>query len=166
MSVLTPPDARVSDTRLAPTTLGAGLLMLALTAGYTVKGVSSILDVLSTTGPDSRAVLLGIGPEASATLFVVAAALVLVCCALELYLAIGVLRRRESAREGALFLNGAFALITVPLALAGLLAAERGPAAGWGLLTGVANVAVFALLLHSATRSDVSRAEKRRALSR
>ena len=143
----------------ASTTTAAGVLMLLLTAGFGATAALTIVTAVAHQGPNADAISMQIAPEATKTLFVTAGSIVLVTCAMELYLAIGVLRRKEAAREGALFMAGALAVISLAIGTAGLLADNAASGALWGVLTGLANVVVFALLWHPSTRSDVSRAE-------
>ncbi len=136
--------------------------MLVLTAVFGTTATIGVLSTVTHRGPNAVAIQMAIAPEAERTLFVTAGAIVVVTCLLELYLAIGVLRRRQAAREGALFMAGALALISLAIGTAGLLANDAASGAIWGVLTGLANLTVFALLWHPTTRSDISRAEHAR----
>jgi hypothetical protein len=153
----------------ARSTLGAGLLVLALSLAFLMRGIASLL-LARNPGLGDRRVLavLGISPgdSASSTVLVGAAIVTLVLTALATLVAVGVLRRHPWAREGGIVLFGLFAVVLIMLSLQGLTAAPRAPTAVWGMVIGVLNAAVVTLLLRPATTRDMEQAEVARRRSR
>ena len=107
-------------------------------------------------------VLVGMASTAGGIIGVVGV-LVVVVSSVALLLGVGVWRRRPWAREGGLLIFTAFALMLIPTSIAGLGGGARD--AEIGLVVGLADAAVVALLMARATSDDFSRMEtvRRRA---
>ncbi|MPZ87635.1 MAG: hypothetical protein GEU81_06075 [Nitriliruptorales bacterium] len=151
----------------ARTTLAAGALVVAVSIPYVIRGIGSILVAMNPAmdlGDRQTLVALGIparGAEAS-TVATFGAVMTLLLAVLALILAAGILRRRQWAREGAIALFGLFSIVLILLSIQGLASVPRGPNAGWGMVSGVANAVIVALLLRPSTAADMERAEMAR----
>jgi hypothetical protein len=108
------------------------------------------------------AVVLGISgrEEGMATTMVVG--VILVVSALTLSLTVGVLRRREGARHAALMTFGILGFLALAASLPGLTAVPQRSGAPFGVLVGLTDLGVVALLLLPATADDVEDAERER----
>jgi hypothetical protein len=108
------------------------------------------------------AVVLGISgrEEGMATTMVVG--VILVVSALTLSLTVGVLRRREGARHAALMTFGILGFLALAASLPGLAAVPQRSGAPFGVLVGLTDLGVVALLLLPATADDVEDAERER----
>jgi hypothetical protein len=148
--------------RPAWSTLVAAGLMGLVSLGF----AGYALIVLSETngGPvGSRdAVLLGLSGREESTATTIVVIVILVVSALTLGLTIGVLRRREGARHAALMTFGLLALLALAASLPGLMAVPPRSGARFGVLVGLADVAVVGLLLLPMTADDVEDAERTR----
>lgn len=155
----------------ATTTVGAGLLMLAVTAPFLLQGVTAALQATSPTALEAgREALVqfdipAMQDEAS-RMFGFFAFIFLLVSGLALLLTIGVLLRRSWARESALAVFGVFALLALGSGLRGISADPPGRNAGWAILVGIIDLAVTALLLLPATARDFHLAEFRRQRKR
>lgn len=69
-------------------------------------------------------------------------------------LTVGLAFRQIWAREGAMFVFGMLGIFSVSAALAGFAASPPAPAAWFGILTGLVNWAIVALLVAPPTRRD------------
>lgn len=151
----------------ARTTLAAGALVVVSSIPYLVRGIGSILVAMSpNVDLADRQALVALGiPARAAEASVVAsfgAVMTLLLTALALVLAVGILRRRPWAREGAIGLFGLFSIVLILLSIQGLASVPRGPNAGWGMVSGVVNAVIVALLLRPSTIADMERAEMAR----
>lgn len=112
------------------------------------------------------AVLLGLSgrEEGVATMMIVG--VILGVSALTLGLAVGVLRRREGARHAALMTFGLLGFLALAASVPGVLSTPRRAGMPFGVLTGLVDLAVVALLLLPSTADDVEDAEHERERSR
>jgi hypothetical protein len=154
----------------AGTTVGAGLIILGLTAFFVVAGVDLARSALDPSSLDREtylsAVGFGLNPEETQNFLGVMAVVLLGLCALTTSLGIGVLARREGVRHAALGTFALFTIITVPLSLVGLNAEPPSGGAFLGLLIGLADALVVWLLLMPKTTADFERAEVTRQRAR
>jgi hypothetical protein len=154
----------------AGTTVGAGLIILGLTAFFVVAGVDLARSALDPSSLDREtylsAVGLGLNPEETQNFLGVMAVVLLGLCALTTILGIGVLARREGVRHAALGTFALFTIITVPLSLVGLNAEPPSGGAFLGLLIGLTDALVVWLLLMPKTTADFERAEVTRQRAR
>lgn len=148
------------------TALAAGILMLAITALFTVFGVDMALQALDPDriGRDSMLTAIGLGltREETQNLKGMVSVVVLALCAISAVLGMGVLRRREGVRHAAIGMFFLFTAITIPLAITGL--ASEDPPAGVliGLAIGVLDAVIVYLLLRPQTMAEFERAEAER----
>ncbi|MGZ8612971.1 MAG: hypothetical protein ACXWX0_11970 [Actinomycetota bacterium] len=154
----------------ARTTIVAGVMILGLTALFTVIGVDLARNALDASTLERetllRAVGLGLNLEETRNLLGIAAAVVLILCVLTTIFGIGVLLRREGVCHAAVGTFVVFAFVTLPLALSGILG-DDPPLSAWvGLMIGGLDVAVAILLLYPDTVTDLEAAEARRGRAR
>ena len=149
--------------RPAPTTLAAAGIMGVLSMVYTAYGVAA-LTTAGDSGPvaSRAAVLLGIDSREESVATMMAAGVILAVSALTLSLTVGLLRRREGARHAALMTFGVLGFLALAASLPGLMSTPQRPGAPFGVLTGVVDLAIVALLLLPATADDVEAAERER----
>lgn len=150
----------------ARTTVVAGGLILGLTVLFCVIGADLARRALDPSAIERetllRAVGLGLNPEQTQNLLGIGAIAVLSLCALTTILGIGVLLRREGVRHAAIGTFIAFSVVTLPLAVSGLLADDPPRTAWIGLMIGGLDATVAILLLQSDTVLDLQQAEVRR----
>lgn len=148
------------------TSVTAGTLILGLTALFAAIGVDLARNALDPSSIDREtylsAVGLGLNEDATRNLMGITAIVVLGLCALTTVLCIGVLARREGVRHAAIGTFVAFAGVTLPLSVAGILSDDPAPSAAVGLAIGVMDAVVVVLLLHPQTVADFQRAEAAR----
>jgi membrane protease YdiL (CAAX protease family) len=155
----------------AQTTIGAALLILALTAGFTVIGADLARDAIDPSRVDRETLLSAIGfgltAEEHQNLTAITAIVILTLCAITAIQGIGVLARREGVRTAAIGTFVVFAIITVPLSLSGLASDEERSDGAWvGLVIGGACALIVYLLLHRQTVGDFERVEGARSRAR
>jgi hypothetical protein len=152
------------------TSIGAGILILALTALFSVIGIDLARNALDPSQIDRETLLtafgLGLTPEETQNLTGLTAILILVLCALTTILGIGVLLRREGVRHAAIGTFFIFAAVTIPLAFTGMVSDEPSGSVWVGFLIGVTDAGIVALLLHAQTLADFQRAEAARQRGR
>ena len=139
------------------------MLVLTLLAAYSGASAFGALSRDLTLEERQRSALLGVG-EAAGSAFAVVGGVILALSVVTLFLTWGVWRRRGSAREGAMLVFGAFALIMIPISIAGLNSGR--PDALLGLAVGVADAAVAGLLFAPSTSDDFSTVERQRVRAR
>lgn len=151
----------VSVGRRAPLTTFAAVLALAVTAFFVWQGIGMVqlLDGSVDAETRRRMVMTSVGRE-STTLLAALGAVVLGLCVMTGALGVGLLARREWAREGAMFVFGAFGGVVLALSIGGLLSGS--PDAPEGLLVGLADATVAGLLLTGAVADDFDAAAKER----
>lgn len=162
----------------AGTTSTAAFLMLSLTAFFTYAGVQLTRNALDPSSVDRTRALtaigLGLNPRQSQNLTGILAVMLLTLCALSVTLGIGVIARRQSMRHAAIGLFVMFAIVTVPLALGGVLSdtsstgrEDLPPANPWlGVLIGIVDILIVVLLVLPKTAADFERAESARMRAR
>lgn len=152
------------------TWIGAGMLILVLTLLFTVIGIDQARQALDPSLVDRETYLaaigLGLNPEEAQNLTGLTAIVILVVCAVTLAEGLGVLARRPGPRHAALGTFFAFAVVTIPLAIAGLFSQDPSRSVLVGLLIGVADALVVYLLLHPGTVLAFDRAAKVRQRAR
>jgi hypothetical protein len=156
--------------RGAATSNAAGTLILILTAIFSVIGVDLARDALDETRLDRETYLsaigLGLNREETLNLLAIAAIVILVVCTLTAVLGVGVLLRRESVRHAAVSSFVVLALVTLPLAISGMLREDPARGAWIGFAIGVTDAVIVYLLLHTQTITDFERAEGARERAR
>jgi hypothetical protein len=156
----------------APTTIAATILILVVTAPFLWSGIRSLqLAAGSAEGGgelNRSMVLLGVNPGSTetTTLAVFGAAVTLTLSALALVLALGVFRRREGAHHAAIGVFGAMGAVALLTSLQGVLADPPAPNARFGVMAGLANVAIVVLLIQRSTATDFERAESARSMKK
>jgi hypothetical protein len=154
----------ISWFRAHGTLAGAILIASGLTAAFGYIAVDSLLGAIDPTRLDSEFTrsALGMGgvtgsqgtggaaSNASAIIGVAIGAVVL----LSFIIVIGLALRRDWAREAGVVIYGFLGLMSFAVSLGGLSADPPAPSAWVGMLTGLANVAVVALLLVPPTSRD------------
>lgn len=149
--------------RPAPTTLAAAALMGVVSIAFGAYGVAVMITAGDGGPMASRdAVLLGVSGREEGTATMMAVTVILVTSALTLSLTMGVLRRREGARHAALMVFGILGFLALAAALPGLSAMPPRSGAPFGVLVGLVDLGVVALLLLPATSDDVEDAERER----
>lgn len=145
-----------------PLTTTAAVLSLAVTAFFVWQGIDLVgyADGAVDLETRRRMVLTGVG-RGSTTLLVAFGVVILALCAMTAALGVGLLARREWAREGAMFVFGAFGGVVLALSIGGLVSGS--PHAVVGVLVGLADVGVAGLLLTGAVADDLDAAAKARA---
>lgn len=156
--------------RRAASTTAAGVLIFALTALFVVFGVDQLRGAIDPSSIDRETYLtaigLGLNPEELGNYLTITGIVVLVLCGLTAIEGLGVLARREGVRHAAIGTFALFAIITIPLAVSGLLSEDPSPGVLLGLGIGVADAGVVALLLRRETSDDFERTEEDRLRSR
>ncbi len=148
--------------RYAPTTLGAMLLIAALTLVFAAFGLNQIRT--SSQSQASRASLLGLASQEAATGRTIAGGLTLAVCALTASLALGIARRQQGSRYAGIGVFLLLGCLSLASSLAGFSADPPAPNAGMGMLNAVACFAILALLLAPRTARDFERGEMDRRL--
>lgn len=160
----------MADVRRSGTTNAAGLLILALTALFTLFGVDLARRAIDPSLVDRETYLsaigLGLTPQEAQNLTTLTAIILLGLCVLTTAMGIGVLRRRESVRHAAIGTFAVFALITIPLSITGIVADDRVLGAWIGLAIGATDALIVWQLLKPATTADFERAESARSRAR
>lgn len=150
--------------------IGAGVLILVVTAVFVAIGVDQARQALDPSLVDRETYLasigLGLNPEESQNLTGFTAIVVLLLCALTAIEGIGVLARRPGLRLAAIGTFIAFVAVTLPLAVAGLFAEDPSGSVLVGLLIGVVDAIVVYLLAHGQTVLAFDRAAKERDRAR
>ncbi len=153
-------------------TLAAATLALVVTATFLAAGIDLLL---TSRDPDrvsaeerSAMVSLGLptGSRETGTLALISGVVVVVTSLIGVVVAVGLLARREWAREAGIGLFSILGIILGAVALGGLLADPPAPGAGLGLALAVAQLAVAGLLLTQQTEDDFARAAMARARKR
>ncbi|HSJ43741.1 MAG TPA: hypothetical protein VK923_03560 [Euzebyales bacterium] len=149
--------------RPEPTTLAAAGMMGAVSIVFGAYGAAE-LPTAGDSGPVASrdAVLLGISGREEGVATVMAVVVILAVSALTLSLAVGVLRRREGARYAALMTFGMLGLLALAASLPGLMSTPPRSGAPFGVLTGLVDLGIVALLLLPATADDIEDAERAR----
>jgi hypothetical protein len=150
----------------AKATLAAAMLMLALTALFSLIGVEQARSALDPARIERETYFSGInfGLNAVETrnLITISAVLVLGLCTLSIVLVIGVLGRRASVRHAAIGTFIVFAAVTLPLSVGELLSEDPAPTAAIGLVIAAIDIAIVVLLLRPETLNEFERAEASR----
>lgn len=150
--------------RPAWSTSVAAAAAAAVTVAYAVYAIAAVTGLDATQVAGSRdATLLGLDGRSERMATVMTAALVLAVSAVTAAQAVGLLLRRDGARHAAMLTFGLLGLLALAAAVPGVLADPPRPAAGWGVLTGVVDLGIVALLVLPATADDFGLAERRRS---
>lgn len=151
--------------RRAPLTTAAAVLVLMITAFFVWQGIELVRFIDGSVDPETRRrmVMTRVGPG-STTLLAAIGVVILGLCAMTGAFGVGLLARREWAREGAMFVFGALGGVVLALSVGGLLSGSAD--APMGLLVGLADAAVTGLLLTGRVADDFDAAAKARALGR
>jgi hypothetical protein len=131
--------------RLHGTTVGAIVLSTALTSPYALQGIRTLLGYRD----DVRLVIAGAPPgQAAAENAALLAGLVAGAASLvATIIIVGLVLRRQWAREAGMAVFGFFGLVATLVSITGLFAEPPAPNADIGLATGLASFVVVALLL-------------------
>jgi hypothetical protein len=162
----------------AGTTGTAAFLILAVTAFFTYAGIQLVRNALDPSSIDRTRALtaigLGLNRRQSQNLTAIIAVTLLAMCALSAIVGIGVIARRQSMRHAAIGLYVMFSMVTLPLAVGGVLSDTSSagrddlpPANPWiGVLIAIVDILVVVLLVLPKTASDFERAESARMRTR
>lgn len=149
--------------RPARSTLAAVGLMGAVSLVFLAYAVAVLAAARNVGVVASRdAVLLGLSGREEGIAITIVGGVILGVSLLTLAQTVGVLLRREGARHAALMTFGVLSFLALATSLPGQLATPPRAGAPFGILTGVADAAVVALLLLPATADDVEAAERAR----
>ncbi len=153
------PGTPTADTRIARSTLVAGVGMLLLTAAFVVNAVDAIANGLA----DERTLIqVGVAVDTGGTAGAVIGWVLLALCLPYLAAALLLLRRRQSGRESAAFMTGLYGAVALLLSVTTLLGANPTPRAWIGVAIGLLNLGLLWLVLSRPTALDVEMAERRR----
>jgi hypothetical protein len=147
------------------TTATAVFLGGLLSIAFAIAGTQLFLDGLDPeridAGQRSAAVRLGIpsGLREMGVLSTISGIVILVFVSVAAIALIGVAMRRQGSREAALGVFSAFAIVMIPLGIAGQMAEPPGENAMTAILVGVVSAVVVALLAVPATSLTFDRAE-------
>lgn len=145
-------------------TLAAAVAVAAVTAGFIAYAVGAIADLDPTQVTASReATQLGLDAGDERTVTLVTVALVLAVSLLTAAEGVGLVLRRAGARDAALLTFAVLGLLALVMAVPGVLADPPRPAARWGVLTGLADLAIVVLLLLPAAAEDFDHDERSRS---
>lgn len=143
-----------------PPTVVAALLTLAVTAPFALASIDFARVAFGGAPVDTATVAaLRLSHHQAANLVTFAFWMVAILTTQTTALALGILRRREWARHGAILTFVALAMIVLPLSLGGMTADPPAPQAWLGVLLGTAEVAIVVLLLTPALADDFDRTE-------
>lgn len=140
----------------AATRIVAGAI-LAVTALFAAAGTDMVLDGLRgevTLDLVAAGMMWGFGMHEVAAGNVLAGSVILLLCALTGACAIGMLAGRGWAREGAILMMAAYAMVLLPGSVAGLWHLEHAPNAPWGVLIACVEVAIVLGLLSRPVSDD------------
>jgi hypothetical protein len=147
------------------TTATAVFLGGALSIAFAFAGTQLFLDGLNPDRIDqelrSAAVQLGIpsGLREMGVLSTISGTVILLLVLVSIIALVGVAMRRQGSREAALGVFSAFAIVMIPLGIAGQMAEPPGENAMTAILVGVVSAVVVALLAVPATSLAFDRAE-------
>ena len=155
-------DPHVELPPRAPTTVAAGVVAALVSLYFLARGIESISYGWRDVPEELRLRALALDiPDLTPSTMVMAGGAMVITSLIGMALAVGVLRRRGGAREGAFVIFGFFAFLMMVF---GLFSFAHG---GWqGVLAGACNVAVVALLLVPTTALDFERVELARQRAR
>lgn len=155
--------------RSRTTLLAAGFCAL-LSLPYVVVGVDLGLVVFGDRPLDphsaSEIATLGYSAQETRNLLAIAFFVLAIVAVYTLILSLGLYHRRQWARHGAILSFVFFAVVMLPMALGGFLAEPPAKNAWLGILLGLADLAVPALLLTEEVSDDFGDMEWYRARSR
>lgn len=132
-----------------------------ITGFFAWQGVTLLGFLEGSVDPGTRSamVLAGVG-RGSTTVLAAFGILILALCVMTAVLGLGLFARREWAREGAMFVFGAFGGIVLVLSIGGLLSGSADAPAGAAI--GLADLAVAGLLLTGGVADDFDARSKAR----
>lgn len=135
------------------TTAGAIVISAALTAPYALQGIRTLLGDRDFETMREGLVLFGApaGGESAENASLITGVLVGVAALVALIVILGLVLRREWAREAGIVVFGIFGLVGTLVSVGGMTADPPAPRAGWGLVSGLASLVVVGLLLAPAT---------------
>lgn len=151
------------------TTLAAATLALVITATFLATGVDLLLTALDPerVSVEERSSMVSVGlPTGSretGTSALISGVLVVMVSLVAVIVVVGVLARREWAREAGIGLFSILGIILAAVALGGLLADPPAPGAALGMALAVGQLAVAGLLLAHQTEDDFARAAMARS---
>jgi hypothetical protein len=149
--------------RPAWSTLAAAGLMGVVTLAFVTYAVTAVAELdFTRVAASPEAARLGLDGARERMVTMVTAALVLALSLVSAAQGVGLLLRLEGARHAALLTFAVLGLLALAAAVPGVLADPPRPSAAWGVLTGMADVTVVALLLLPATADDFDLAERDR----
>jgi hypothetical protein len=158
------------ESKTRGTWIGAGILILGVTAVFTVIGIDQARQAMDPSLVDRETYLasigLGLNPEEAQNFTGLTAIIVLGLCVLTTIEGLGVLAKRQGLRHAAVGTFITFAAVTLPLAIAGLFAENPNRSVLVGLLIGLADALVVYLLIHGETVLAFDRAEAARERAR
>jgi hypothetical protein len=140
--------------------------MFAVTLFFLVPGVQLLLQAMDPSRiPEEtylQGIAFGLGDTETQNLTTILAFIMLGICLLSAVLALGVLFRKGGMRHAAIGLFTLFAIITIPLAIAGVRADTPRRGAWFGLAIGLVDAGIVWLLLAPKTADDFERVESAR----
>ena len=141
----------------------AAIVIVVVTTVYAAYALRRLTTIDTTRAVATRGeVLLGLNAQMGNNATLISAVLILLISVIALSVAIGVVRRRPGARLAAIGLFVALAAVSLWVGLGGVIARPPAPNAWYGVLTGVVDGLIVALLVAPATTQDFSRAELER----
>jgi hypothetical protein len=142
-------------------TVAAALAMGLVTVGFIVYAAIAIIGV-DPTNASRDAVVLGLSGREEGTATLLVSIAILALSMLTAMQCLGVARRRQGARHAALVTFGVLSFVSLAAGLTGLQAVPPAPNAWYGVLVGVVDAVVVALLLLPPTADDFELAERER----
>jgi len=150
----------------AGTTGTAVFLMVAVTAFFLVPGLQLFQQAMDPSKiPEQtylQGIAFGLGDTETQNFTTILAFIILGICVLSAVLTFGVLFRKAGMRHAAIGLFTLFAVITIPLAIAGIRSDTPRRGAWFGLLIGLVDAGIVWLLLAPKTADDFERVESAR----
>ncbi len=151
------------------TTLAAATLALVITAAFIAAGLDLLLTALDPDrlGAAERSSMVSLGLPTSSretsTLALISGVVVVGVSLVAVVVVVGILARREWAREAGIGLFAILGIILGAVALGGLLADPPASGAALGMTLAVGQLAVAGLLLTHQTEDDFARAAMARS---
>jgi hypothetical protein len=140
--------------------------MFAVTAFFLVPGVQLFQQAMDPSKIPEQTYLegiaFGLGDTETQNFTTILAFIILGICVLSAVLTFGVLFRKGGMRHAAIGMFTLFAVITIPLAIAGIRSDTPRRGAWFGLLIGLVDAGIVWLLLAPKTADDFERVESAR----
>jgi hypothetical protein len=147
------------------TTVAAAIAIFVVTVPFLIDGIG-VARYLGNPEAMSEEVSMNItllhvgrGPNELANYVRIVSGILLLACALSIFVGIGVLRRREGAVHAGVALFALMSVIAIGTSLSGLAADPPESRARFGILVGIVDALIVYLLLRRSTLDDVNVAE-------